>query len=115
METSTCGKKVFDFLSVVKNLEMSLEAFKTILKIRKTEDYQLSAHQILDMSDQIFSFCLIYLDYVHPIWIKHKRNNGEFDESQLVEVKEKLNVKLQKNEKKLLLEFNSLTRSSTEE
>ncbi len=81
---------------------------------RNAVEIKESAEEILEFSDRINSFCSIYLDFVHPIWIRHQRNNGDFDRAQLEELKVKVTDELVKNEAKLMTEFKSLSTNPEE-
>ena len=98
-----------DFLKVVQALEQKLESFKSLLPDRNVVKINESAEEILEFSDRINSFCSIYLDFLHPVWIRHQRNNGEFDQAQLDDLKVKVTDELVKNETMLMSEFKSLS------
>ena len=66
-----------------------------------------SANEILILSESILSFCLIYMEFVHPVWIEHDRS-GELDQSKVDEIQLKMENVLKKNENKLREEFHAI-------
>jgi hypothetical protein len=71
-----------------------------------------SARQILTLAQDVRSFCLIFLDFIHPVWIQSKRSESVPDE-RLDELKGKAVEKLVKVGNELVKEFDQLTNQST--
>ena len=102
-----------DLLETITILEQHLGSFKRQLTSDDLEETVKSAREICNFCDQIFSFCSIYLDLVHPIWINQKRDpRGEFN-NDLIEARQmRLVAKLEENRSRFLDEFSKYQRET---
>ena len=104
-----------DLLEIFTILEQDLQAFKNQLTLEDLEEAVKSARKICIFCDQIFIFCAIYLDLVHPVWISQKRDiRGEFSNDVIEERKSRLMAKLEQNQNRFLTEFSKYQREEEE-
>ncbi len=61
------------------------------------------------MADDILELSTIYMDFVHPIYLDIERH-GTFNDDKIAELKTTVNEKLVENKRKLLQEFDALTK-----
>ena len=105
-------KSSLNFLDVILILEKKLKSFKAALANRDGDELNNLASDILVLSQSILSFCLIFMDYVHPIWIQFKRS-GMMDQSKLDDLKSKMDQKLETNSNRLMKEYQDITKENS--
>ncbi len=89
------------------DLSEKLENFKDHLRSRNEKEMKSSAIEILIECESILSFCNVYMEFVHPLWIAYDRT-GELDESKVDEIKLKMDNVFKKNGNQLVEEFNAI-------
>ncbi len=95
--------------SIVNEFMRHLISIMDALKTRDMDQIKSDANLILQMGDDILELATAYMDFVHPIYLDIQRH-GTFNEEKMTELKSKLNDKLVENKKKLMKEFDILTK-----
>ena len=71
-------ENVTNYKEAVQLLITLLDTFKLMLDARTTSNFTNITNKILDLSDKILILCYVYMDFIHPTWISHKRINNTF-------------------------------------
>jgi len=91
------------FPTFLNYLFIELNKLKNILKTNGLDFYIKKSKQVLKKCDIMFSACIIYLDFIHPLLTLIKRN--EFESLSIDSYAEKTNIKLVSRKNKLLNKF----------
>ena len=81
--------------------------FKQLLAERDFNQLASKARDILALAQATLSFCVTFLDFIHPIWIESKRN-GFSDEDYVERFRKRAEERLKKVGSKLAKEFSDL-------
>lgn len=94
----------------VELLSKVQEALETENKI----DFDNHALDLIDMSDDILIACQVFLDFVHPVWIKIRRDQA-VDDEMVEEVRVRCERRLVELDGKLCADFYRYRREEEEE
>ena len=106
-------KGCINLLQSFKNLGTRLEEFKRVLMEEEDEDnLEPAAIEAAKHCDDLWSACLVYLDFIHPVWIETNRKSGSIDHDFVEKRKQLLDKILLRDRHKLETKFKSLMASS---